>query len=88
MRLSPDCYLMNDHRWNGTSQCECGARLRCICGCFVREDNLAAHVAKCRTIAAEARENQELIDRENPEKLRDAACRRGSRRDRPWMTDT
>jgi hypothetical protein len=55
------------HYWHGSSLCsECGARLRCICGAFVREDNLDEHMKTCRTIAAEAREHQELVERENP----------------------
>lgn len=36
-------------RWNGTSQCvECGGRLRCpACKCYVREDNIDAHLLAC-----------------------------------------
>jgi len=38
--------------WNGSSQCSrCGARLRCVCGCYVREDNLIAHETACRVLA-------------------------------------
>lgn len=40
----PDCHY-GDHAWRGTSTCvRCGNRLRCVCGCYVREDNMNAHV--------------------------------------------
>lgn len=42
-----DCH--GDHLWRGTSTCVlCGERLRCACGCFIREDNITEHVfEKC-----------------------------------------
>jgi len=49
-----NCYN-NDHDWHGTSMCvHCGARLRCECGVFVREDNLDEHLTpeRCRFIAS------------------------------------
>ena len=47
-----DCHY-GDHFWDGSSACSnCGARLRCSCGAYVREDNMEAHVAKCRVVAA------------------------------------
>lgn len=43
------CYVDGGHRWNGTSTCaECGDRLRCLCGQFVREDALDSH--RCPSI--------------------------------------
>ena len=46
--MNPDCYY-GDHEWRGTSACvHCGERLRCGCGCYVREDNLDAHLETCR----------------------------------------
>lgn len=49
--LSPPCWYTNDHQWHGKSMCpECGARLRCLCGRFVREDNLEAHMDACPTM--------------------------------------
>ncbi len=36
----------NDHTWAGTSKCiECGTRLRCDCGVYVREDRIDTHMA-------------------------------------------
>lgn len=46
--MNPDCYY-GDHTWNGTSQCvHCGERLRCSCGCYVRDDRFDEHILKCR----------------------------------------
>ena len=53
MMLNSYC-CMGGHYWNGTSQCvRCGARLRCICGVYVREDNIDEHCAeRCRVLLA------------------------------------
>lgn len=46
-----ECHF-NDHRWNGSICSDCGARLRCSCGCFIRAENIEAHMnsGKCRFI--------------------------------------
>jgi hypothetical protein len=42
-----DC--RGDHLWRGGGVCVlCGARLRCYCGAFVREDNIDKHLKACR----------------------------------------
>lgn len=39
---------LSGHYWHGLSICSlCGARLRCACGAYVREDNLDAHLDRC-----------------------------------------
>lgn len=44
----PECVASGDHEWHGSSQCAaCGARLRCFCGVFIREDRIDAHMPKC-----------------------------------------
>jgi len=50
--ISPDCYF-GDHNWHGSSRCHCGARLRCICGRFVRDRDAdwRAHESVCPTLA-------------------------------------
>ncbi len=49
--MDADCHY-GDHHWNGSSICSnCGARLRCICGAYVREDNFEAHESRCRVLA-------------------------------------
>lgn len=49
--MSPDCYF-GDHTWRGGSACtRCDARLRCVCGQYVREDN-PAHYDTCKSVAA------------------------------------
>lgn len=46
------CYVSNDHRYRGGGACfECGHRLRCVCGQFVREDGLESHEKACYWIA-------------------------------------
>lgn len=41
----PMCVASNDHYWHGSSICSaCGARLRCGCGRFVREDGFDEHL--------------------------------------------
>lgn len=52
MLKSIECYH-GDHSWRGGSTCHCGARLRCICGRFVREDGFDAHYPTCPVLAAE-----------------------------------
>jgi hypothetical protein len=52
-QMDADCYF-GDHDWRGSSQCRCGARLRCGCGVYVREDNLVEHLAySCRWVTKE-----------------------------------
>lgn len=47
--LNPDCHY-GDHRYEGTSQCQdCGQRIRCWCGCFVRADR-PEHYLRCRVL--------------------------------------
>ena len=49
--ISADCHY-GDHYWDGSSICsQCGKRLRCSCGCYVREDNLEKHMETCRWVA-------------------------------------
>lgn len=44
---------LSGHYWNGSSRCSlCDARLRCDCGCYVREDNIDEHMKTCRVIAS------------------------------------
>jgi len=53
--VNPECWF-EDHLWHGGSACvRCGARLRCICGRFTREDGMAAHVDRCVVIEQEVR---------------------------------
>jgi len=47
---------MEGCNWRGGSVCvNCGSRLTCICGQFVRERDLAAHENECPTVARLAR---------------------------------
>lgn len=51
----PSCDYTGDHQWHGSSRCpSCGARLRCACGRFVREDSIYAHIdsGQCPVIPA------------------------------------
>lgn len=42
--IDPDCHY-GDHWWNGESVCSrCGKQLRCICGQFIREEDLDKHI--------------------------------------------
>lgn len=52
--FAPECIASGDHWWNGSSICSaCGARLRCMCGVYVREENFEEHLAeKCRWFKA------------------------------------
>ncbi len=53
MTYDPPCWYTGDHQWHGASMCpSCGARLRCECGRFVREDAIDAHMETCRVVAA------------------------------------
>lgn len=46
--MNAECVATGDHIWNGSSQCvACGARLRCNCGVYVREDNIEKHFKTC-----------------------------------------
>ncbi len=48
--LTPEC-VHGDHLWRGEGACvQCGERLRCICGQFVREDSIDAHLEHCPSI--------------------------------------
>ena len=50
----PNEGCLSGHHWAGSSQCQwCGERLRCECGCYVRADNLDAHIPKCRVYSRE-----------------------------------
>lgn len=50
--MTPECYY-GDHSWRGGGTCVlCGARLRCYCGAFVREDGIDEHLKKCRVVLA------------------------------------
>jgi hypothetical protein len=62
---SADCHY-GDHEWRGGSVCirGCGSRLRCICNCFVRADNMGAHVQRCRTVKKEEDDYRALVERE------------------------
>ena len=61
MSSYPTCH--GDHFWDGSSQCSsCGARLRCACGCYVREDNLEKHFKTCRYAAAEEQAAQDELN--------------------------
>lgn len=45
-----DCHY-GDHFWNGGGVClNCGRRLRCYCGAFVREDGIEKHLERCRLV--------------------------------------
>lgn len=58
--MNADCHF-GDHEWNGTSQCRCGARLRCMCGVYIREDNLNDHYKRCPWVERELeRERREI----------------------------
>lgn len=49
--LDPDCHY-GDHTWLGGSICvRCDKRLRCMCGQFMREDSIEAHLKVCRIYA-------------------------------------
>lgn len=51
------CYVTNDHYWHGGSCSECGKQLRCICGRFIKVDDLDTHMRNaCPTIARMERE--------------------------------
>ena len=59
--MDADCYF-GDHDWRGTSRCRCGARLRCICGVFIREDNIDEHVKRCPVITSEVEKEHREIE--------------------------
>lgn len=43
--------MMEGCNWRGGSRCvNCGARLRCLCGRFVRDDHMAEHCKTCPTV--------------------------------------
>jgi hypothetical protein len=45
------CWASNDHYWSGGVCTACGARLRCMCGRFIKVEDLDAHFnrGECRT---------------------------------------
>ena len=44
--------MMEGCSWQGGSVCvNCGARLRCWCGRFVRADSFDAHLESCEVVA-------------------------------------
>jgi len=50
---------LNGHYWHGSSQCSlCGARLRCECGQYMREDGIEEHMAVCRVLNKIAAANE------------------------------
>ncbi len=51
----PPCYVTNDHYWSGGICTSCGERLRCLCGRFIRVDDLDAHIdrGECRVVPPE-----------------------------------
>lgn len=51
-----DCHY-GDHHWDGGGICSnCGKRLRCYCGCFIREDGIERHLRESCRLAEEMRE--------------------------------
>lgn len=44
---NPDCYF-GDHEWRGGGCIGCGVRFRCVCGVYLKVENLDKHTDSCR----------------------------------------
>lgn len=67
--LLDECH--GDHLWRGGGVCvECGARLHCLCGRFVREDGIERHLGEgCPWLVAHLEEGHDMrvaVAREGP----------------------
>jgi hypothetical protein len=52
-----------DHVWRGGGIClHCRTRLRCFCGCFIREDGLEEHFKRCRQLERERWAEREKME--------------------------
>ena len=48
------CDAIGGHEFRGTGACVmCGLKFRCVCGRFMRTDQLKVHIWKCPATAAE-----------------------------------